>query len=60
MLADLGRPAGPIDHALLREGVIVRPLANYDLPNHLRITTGTSAQTERLIAAMAIAVGAAT
>ncbi|MGH8203530.1 MAG: histidinol-phosphate transaminase, partial [Steroidobacteraceae bacterium] len=44
VLADLGRPVGPVDHCLLREGVIVRPLANYGLPNHLRITTGTAAQ----------------
>src|SRR5688572_28911473 len=56
VLADLGQAAGPVDHRLLREGVIVRPLANYGLPNHLRITTGTAAQNERLLAAMADAV----
>ena len=56
VLADLGQAAGPIDHRLLREGVIVRPLANYGLPNHLRITTGTAAQNERLLAAMADAI----
>ena len=33
--------------------MIVRPLANYGLLNHLRITTGTEAQNERLLAAMA-------
>lgn len=37
---DLGRPAAPIYDALLREGVIVRPIANYGLPNHLRVTVG--------------------
>jgi histidinol-phosphate aminotransferase len=56
VLADLGRGAGPVDHALLREGVIVRPLANYALPNHLRISTGTSGQNERLLTAMAAAI----
>jgi histidinol-phosphate aminotransferase len=56
VLADLGRAAGPVDHALLREGVIVRPLSNYGLPNHLRISTGTTQQNERVLAAMAIAV----
>jgi histidinol-phosphate aminotransferase len=56
VLADLHRAAGPVDHALLREGVIVRPLANYDLPNHLRISTGTEEQNERLLAAMAAAL----
>ncbi len=48
ILADLRRPAGPVDHALLREGVIVRPLANYGLLNHLRISTGTEEQNERV------------
>ena len=56
ILADLRRAAGPVDHALLREGVIVRPLANYDLLNHLRISTGTEEQNERLLAAMAAAL----
>ncbi|HEU5468678.1 MAG TPA: histidinol-phosphate transaminase [Steroidobacteraceae bacterium] len=58
VLADLGRPAAPVDQALLREGVIARPLPNYGLPNHLRITTGTAEQNERLLAAMAVATRA--
>ncbi|HEU4516215.1 MAG TPA: histidinol-phosphate transaminase [Steroidobacteraceae bacterium] len=58
VLADLGRAARPVDQALLREGVIVRPLENYGLPNHLRISTGTVEQVERLLAAMAIAIAA--
>lgn len=41
---DVGRPAGPVYDALLRLGVIVRPVTNYGLPNHLRVTVGTSAQ----------------
>jgi histidinol-phosphate aminotransferase len=56
VLADFGRPAAPVDAALLRQGVIVRPLANYGLLNHLRITTGTDSQNERLLAAMATAL----
>jgi histidinol-phosphate aminotransferase len=60
VLADVGRPAAPVDQALLREGVIVRPLANYGLPNHLRISTGTVAQNERLLAAMADVLARAT
>ena len=58
VLADFGRAARPIDQALLREGVIVRPLENYGLPNHLRISTGTAEQVERLLGAMAIAIAA--
>jgi histidinol-phosphate aminotransferase len=53
VLADFGRPASPIDAALLRRGVITRPLANYGLPNHLRISTGAEADNERLLVALA-------
>jgi len=37
---------------LLREGVIVRPVAGYGLPRCVRITVGTSQQNERLITAL--------
>jgi histidinol-phosphate aminotransferase len=49
---DVGRPAGPVYEALLRRGIIVRPLAPYGMPNHLRITIGTPAQMQRLLAAL--------
>lgn len=38
---DLGVPSGPIYSALLHAGVIVRPIGNYGLPNHLRVSLGT-------------------
>lgn len=38
---DIAKPAAPIYDALLRQGVIVRPVGNYGLPNHLRVTVGT-------------------
>ena len=41
---DLKRSAHPIYEALLRKGVIVRPIANYGLPNHLRISIGTKTE----------------
>jgi histidinol-phosphate aminotransferase len=37
--------------ALLRGGVIVRPVANYALPEHLRVTLGTVEQNDRFLAA---------
>jgi histidinol-phosphate aminotransferase len=37
---------------LLREGVIVRPLKNYGLPQHLRISIGTHEENERFIQAL--------
>ncbi|MBM2854324.1 MAG: histidinol-phosphate aminotransferase [Steroidobacteraceae bacterium] len=56
LLCDLHRPAAPVSDALLRRGVIVRPVVNYGLPNHLRISTGTAEQNERVLAAMAAAL----
>jgi histidinol-phosphate aminotransferase len=57
LLVNLGRPAGPVFEGLLRRGVIARPVGNYGLPNHLRITTGTLEQTRRAIEALASVLG---
>jgi histidinol-phosphate aminotransferase len=49
VLADTGGPAIPWYEGLLRAGIIVRPVANYGLPSHLRITVGTYMQNNRLL-----------
>jgi histidinol-phosphate aminotransferase len=49
---DLGREAAPVDQALLREGVITRPVANYGLPNHLRISIGLPEENARCLVAL--------
>ncbi|MBN2701252.1 MAG: histidinol-phosphate transaminase [Methylothermaceae bacterium] len=49
---DVGRDAGPVFDALLREGVIVRPLTGYGLPNHLRVSVGTQAENSVFIEAL--------
>ncbi len=49
---DVGREAGPVFQGLLRQGVIVRPLAGYGLPNWLRVTVGTAEQNTRFLAAL--------
>jgi histidinol-phosphate aminotransferase len=49
---DLGRPVAPINEGLLRQGVIVRPVGNYGLPHHLRISIGLPEQNARFIAAL--------
>ncbi len=36
---------------LLRQGVIVRPVTNYQLPEHLRVTLGTPEQNDRFLRA---------
>lgn len=50
---DLNRPALPIYQALLHKGVIVRPVANYEMPNHLRISIGTEYENQKFIDALA-------
>ena len=49
---DIGEDAAPIYDKLLQAGIIVRPVANYGLPNHLRVTVGLPEQNQRLIAAL--------
>ena len=49
---DVGREASEAYDGLLKEAIIVRPIANYKLPNHLRITIGTAEQNDRCINAL--------
>ncbi len=56
--ADMGRPGREVFQALLKQGVIVRPLDNYGLPNHLRISVGLPEQNQRLLRALKQVLGA--
>ena len=49
---DVGGDAASVYDALLHEGVIVRPVANYGMPRHLRVTLGLAAENERFLAAL--------
>jgi histidinol-phosphate aminotransferase len=49
---EVGDHAAGVYDALLREGVIVRPVANYGMPRHLRITLGLAAENDRFLAAL--------
>jgi histidinol-phosphate aminotransferase len=49
---DCGRVAQPVYDALLREGVIVRPIASYGMPNHLRVSIGLAEENERFLQAL--------
>ena len=49
---DLLQPAGPIYQELLKKGVIVRPVANYSMPNHLRVTIGSREENRLFIQAL--------
>jgi histidinol-phosphate aminotransferase len=52
ILVDVGRPAAPIYQALLRQGVIARPLAPSGLLQHLRISVSTAEDNARTLAAL--------
>ncbi|MDD5248579.1 MAG: histidinol-phosphate transaminase [Rhodocyclaceae bacterium] len=41
-----------INQKLLQQGVIVRPLGGYGLPNHLRVTIGRETENARFLAAL--------
>ena len=51
MLVEVGE-GRKVFAALQREGVIVRPMDGYGLPGHVRVTVGTRAENEQLIAAL--------
>ncbi|MCD1610362.1 histidinol-phosphate transaminase [Stutzerimonas kunmingensis] len=46
---DFALDAAPINQALLREGVIVRPMAGYGMPTFLRISIGTEQENARFL-----------
>ncbi len=47
--------AGSVFQSLLKQGVIVRPIAGYGLPDYLRVTVGTADQIARFLAALDVA-----
>jgi histidinol-phosphate aminotransferase len=49
--------ADAVYEKLLRQGVIVRPVANYGLPEHLRVTVGLPEENRRFLAALKSALG---
>jgi histidinol-phosphate aminotransferase len=49
---DVGRAGAEVYEQLLRRGVIVRPVANYEMPNHLRVTIGTAEENNRFLDAL--------
>ena len=49
---DFEQDAMPIYEGLLREAVIVRPIANYGLPNHLRISISSPEDNQRCLDAL--------
>jgi len=52
VLIDCGRPSTPVYEQLLRKGVIVRPMAAWGLPNHLRVSVASAPDMPRVIEAL--------
>jgi len=57
LCVDLGRPAAELDARLLRLGCITRPVANYGLPDHLRVTVGLEPENRRFLGALCEVLG---
>jgi histidinol-phosphate aminotransferase len=51
LLLHVGADARDRFERLLRQGIIVRPVGNYLLPEHLRVTLGTVEQNDRFLSA---------
>ena len=48
--------AASVNQKLLKQGVIVRPIASYGLPDWLRITIGAEAENQRFLEALEVAL----
>jgi histidinol-phosphate aminotransferase len=53
LYADTGADARPLFEALLRQGVIVRPLHGFGAPTAIRVTSGTSEENRFFAEALA-------
>jgi histidinol-phosphate aminotransferase len=47
-----GETGAGLNQKLLRQGVIVRPIGGYGLPNHLRVTIGLESENSRFLQAL--------
>ena len=52
LTVDVGQLAEPVYEALLGQGVIVRPIAAYGMPHHLRISVGLEHENSRCLTAL--------
>lgn len=51
--------AAAINHSLLKQGVIVRPVGNYGMSQHLRVSIGLKAENNKFLQALENALGEA-
>ncbi len=50
------KQAAKVNQKLLERGIIVRPIANYELPDYLRVSVGLFSENQRFLEALAIIV----
>ncbi len=55
---ELGLQAQSVYHSLLEHGVIVRPIAGYGMPEHLRVSVGLAKENEHFLDVLAEALSA--
>ncbi|PXX91578.1 histidinol-phosphate transaminase [Marinobacter vulgaris] len=55
---DVGDKAADVNQSLLEQGVIVRPIAGYGMPRHLRVSIGLPEENDRFIESLARALDA--
>jgi histidinol-phosphate aminotransferase len=53
VLIDCAKPSGPVYEKLLRMGVIVRPMAMWGLPHHIRVSVAAEHELPRVLEALA-------
>ncbi|MDL0432601.1 histidinol-phosphate transaminase [Marinobacter sp. TBZ242] len=53
---DVGEKAHDINQSLLEQGVIVRPIAGYGMPRHLRVSIGLPGENDRFIESLSRAL----
>ena len=49
---DLGKPSKDVDAAMLRQGVIIRPMAGWGFPTMIRVSIGTHEQNVKFLKAL--------
>jgi histidinol-phosphate aminotransferase len=52
ILVNVARNVAEVTESLLRQGVIVRPMAGYGLPTHIRVTIGRAGENRRFLTAL--------
>ena len=45
-----------MNESLLRQGVIVRPIGVYEMPEHLRVTVGLESENQKFLRSLEIAL----